>query len=141
MIRRRRSMHRSRPRGVEILRQRGRRLLEKRTPRYVPAYDEVRVNSSECAAAVRMLWTADMGGGPEVVSIVFNEEIRPLLAQPNGSEQVLLEFIRVVRFLTVMAASGHGTTPSEIVQNVALIELSGGAVLEDDETEDDSDVD
>jgi len=78
-----------------------------------------------------MLWTADLGCGPEMVALVFNEAVRPILAQPNGPEQVLLEFVRVVRFLTVMAASGHETTPSEIVQNVALLELGHGLAPDD----------
>jgi len=112
-----------------------------RAHRRPPEYDEVLVNADECAEAVRMLWTADLSGSPELVVIIFNQVIRPLLARPNGPEQMLMSILRVVRFLTVMAAAGHGTSPGEIVQNVALIELSGGVVLDDDETEDDADVD
>ena len=78
--------------------------------------------SEEYDDAARMLWTAGIEGSPELVTKIFKDFIKPLIAKPNGAELLAHALLKIIRFLSSMAVDHLEIEAEMIVQEIALIE-------------------
>ncbi len=78
--------------------------------------------SEEYDDAARMLWTAGIEGSPELVTKIFKDFIRPLIAKPNGAELLAHALLKIISFLSSMAGDHLEVEADFIVQEIALIE-------------------
>lgn len=85
-------------------------------------FNDFSAPSEEYDDAARMLWTAGIEGSPELVTKIFKDFIRPLIAKPNGAELLAHALLKIIRFFSSMAVDHLEIEAEMIVQEIALIE-------------------